>query len=80
MRHAGGMKRSIRDKCDVAGEFKSQAIETRTGQGSPSGLPSCEKVTGAQQQSFAMQAHHDALNLGALPAKSTSGTMWYSVA
>jgi hypothetical protein len=41
------------------------------GQRYPSGLPSCVKVTGAQQQSFAMQAHHDRLNLSVMPAKST---------
>jgi hypothetical protein len=29
------------------------------------------KVTGAQQHAFAMQAHHDHLNLGTQPAKST---------
>ena len=29
------------------------------------------KVTGAQHQSFAMQVHHDHLNLGTPPAKST---------
>jgi hypothetical protein len=74
------MKRSILERCDVVVSLKIAGNRIPDGQISPSGLPSCEKVTGAQQQSFAMQAHHDALNLGVLPAKSTGGAMWYSVA